>query len=509
MKFLDERIEFDFSNVGNTYNDSTYRYDVLIDGELVFVGNVFIESTSTGPIIDVTDIVRNYFEVLKPSFPSTPTKTGIIKEVTVTLYNKTQTDEENLSENVYFIYRQQNYNSEITTPIIDTTQSQIGSMPMLQGWNYSNNKGLFIPTYPVNPSEKLTFDFISAYQNVPFVNDYFVNYSDGSIDNPTRLPINGNGIYQYSLPLNTLIRGVYEDINMSPTKVSDYLALKVSQGTSIDDSGTLQIQSSSDIPISEAVIFTITNNGYSTIDPMTNNSTVSGIFSSTLTLTFEPDLIPETIRIQLANGSILVNTTTLTPQNLPDNLNSIDITFGVSYNSLQKRILVTVKPIINYTKISTICEAESINILSFSPVNSGQRYEQTVAYLDNKSRYFLKWRDRYGMPQIQPFKGTYNYKENISRSTVTNYKNTKKLTDATIQGSWILNTDYIPEKLYPFYESIFVSPYLQLYDAKEDRLYDVILVNTEYNEKTFNNQSRNLFNLQLEVELDTTQNIIY
>ena len=104
---------------------------------------------------------------------------------------------------------------------------------------------------------------------------------------------------------------------------------------------------------------------------------------------------------------------------------------------------------------------------------------------------------------------SYNYKENISRSTVTNYKNTKKLTDATIQGSWILNTDYIPEKLYPFYESIFVSPYLQLYDAKEDRLYDVILVNTEYNEKTFNNQSRNLFNLQLEVELDTTQNIIY
>ena len=70
-------------------------------------------------------------------------------------------------------------------------------------------------------------------------------------------------------------------------------------------------------------------------------------------------------------------------------------------------------------------------------------------------------------------------------------------------------TDYISEKLYPFYESIFVSPYLQLYDAKEDKLYDVILVNTEYDEKTFNNQSRNLFNLQLEVELDTTQKIIY
>lgn len=508
MKFLDERIEFDFSNVGNTYNDSTYRYDVSIDGELVFVGNVFIESTSTGPIIDVTDIVRNYFEVLKPSFPSTPTKTGIIKEVTVTLYNKTQTDEENLSENVYFIYRQQNYNSEITTPIIDTTQSQIGSMPMLQGWNYSNNKGLFIPTYPVNPSEKLTFDLISAYQNVPFINDYFVNYSDGSIDNPTRLSINGNGIYQYSLPLNTLIRGIYEGINMSPTKVSDYILYRAPGWTLNSDNDILKLQSTSSVSVDGATVsYTLGESGF--IEQITNNSPVSGVFSGTLALTFEPDSIPTTIKVELLNGSVKVNTANFTLQNLPDNLNSIDITFGVSYNSLQKISLITVTPIINYTKISTICEAESISIVSFSPVNSGQRYEQTVAYLDNKSRYFLKWRDRYGMPQIQPFKGTYNYKENIGRSTVTNYKNTKKLTDATIQGSWILNTDYIPEKLYPFYESIFVSPYLQLYDAKEDRLYDVILVNTEYNEKTFNNQSRNLFNLQLEVELDTTQNIIY
>ena len=62
---------------------------------------------------------------------------------------------------------------------------------------------------------------------------------------------------------------------------------------------------------------------------------------------------------------------------------------------------------------------------------------------------------------------------------------------------------------FPYYESIFVSPYLQLYDAKEDRLYDVNIVTQEYTEKTFNNQNKQLFNLQLEVELNKTQQFVY
>lgn len=378
MKFLDERIEFDFSNLGNTYDDSTYRYDVLIDGELVFVGNVFIESTSTGPIIDVTDIVRNYFEVLKPSFPilvyngvitSTP-QSKILKEVAVILYNKEQTDEDSLIEEVISIYRQPNYNSVVSDPVLDVfgTSSKKFDV-MLQGFDGSNASILeiyippFLPTYPSNMTDKLTFDYVGASDTVNGIvtQSLYLRHSNGRVRVAQYLI--GEGYYEYSLPLSKIFEG----------------------------------------------------------------------------LTTEEPLYLET-----------------------NNTNA---------NAIQSQF--------------------------------------RVAKFDCSSRYFLKWRDRYGMPQIQPFKGTYNYKENITRNTVTNYKNTKKLTDVTVQGSWLLNTDYIPEKLYPFYESIFVSPWLQLYDSKEDKLYDVILVNTEYDEKTFNNQSRNLFNLQLEVELDTTQKIIY
>ena len=40
---------------------------------------------------------------------------------------------------------------------------------------------------------------------------------------------------------------------------------------------------------------------------------------------------------------------------------------------------------------------------------------------------------------------------------------------------WKLNTKWLNKEVYPFYESIFVSPYLQLYDAKEDKLYNVLV----------------------------------
>ena len=159
--------------------------------------------------------------------------------------------------------------------------------------------------------------------------------------------------------------------------------------------------------------------------------------------------------------------------------------------------------------VATVCNAKSMDVITFSPVMSSNRYKSTIANFDNQSRYFLKWKDRYGMPQVQPFGGTYKYGESITKNTVVNYLNTKKIIDISNTPKWILNTKWIKQEYYPFYESIFVSPYLQLYDAVEDKIYNVILKNTEYDEKTFNNQNKQLFNLQLEVELDTTEYMIY
>lgn len=132
-----------------------------------------------------------------------------------------------------------------------------------------------------------------------------------------------------------------------------------------------------------------------------------------------------------------------------------------------------------------------------------------VGKLDECSRYFLKWQDRYGMPQMQPFSGTEIYSESITTNQIINYRREKRPGSIEATSKWSLNSKWLNQKLYPYYESIFVSPYLQLYDAKEDRLYDVNVVTQEYTEKTFNNQNRQLFNLQLEVELNKTQQFVY
>lgn len=505
MKFLDERIEFDFSNVGNTYNDSTYRYDVLIDGELVFVGNVFIESTSTGPIIDVTDIVRNYFEVLKPSFPSTPTKVGIIKEVTVTLYNKDKSDEETITDKIVFIYRQQNYNSFVTTELYDTDIPTTTPITFIQG--YSQYNVSFLPTYPKVPSSVLTFDYVfgnGTLQSKPSVSTSYNNGNNLYKIYETDSYLLANSVYEFSIPLSEVLQIQID--NSSFVDISNYVSsveapnweYVIEEGKSYMFGTTL---SNIDRVLLECIFddnFGSELTPYNTIFDDESGSIMLDITTKTFN-----SRKPKRLVYTFKSGNVTLSTIKINLFNTQE-LNPLEITFGAAQNT-GNHLINFAFGIMSAANL-TPCQAQQI-VINHNWASGGNAYP--IAKLDGNARYFLKWRDRYGMPQIQPFKGTYNYKENINRSTVTNYKNTKKLTDVTVQGSWLLNTDYIPEKLYPFYESIFVSPWLQLYDAKEDKLYDVILVNTEYDEKTFNNQSRNLFNLQLEVELDTTQKIIY
>lgn len=72
-----------FSNKPNA--SGVYRYDVSIDSELVFVGNTYLEANKN-PIIDVTDIIKNYVDINKPPFSATGEKSSIYKTVDVTIY---------------------------------------------------------------------------------------------------------------------------------------------------------------------------------------------------------------------------------------------------------------------------------------------------------------------------------------------------------------------------------------------------------------------------------------
>lgn len=491
--FLDERIILPFHRVNET---GVYRYDVYKGDELIFVGNIYCVANNKDVQIDITDVARRYYQNQIP-FSETPEESPVLTTFNVEFLGD-QT--EVVSQDVYMIYRQPNFNSNVTTPIGDNDI-------LLQG-----DRG-FLPTYPIIPSTNLTFDCIynNTDKNSITLSTYYkkdnvpVNFSIEDLQLPN------TGLLQFSLPLNEIVKNQYtttEEIG----NTRKYVASGGHNGwetyewqgdnTNSEDDVNANICTGVLSDLVDTITVEVTY-----LDPQYGASiehipTLENTDSKYLDLTTSYAVRrPKKISFYFRKGNelgsytevaylefILVNT------DIPDgfqthilfqqNKETKEAYFGFAFEE---------KKVYEYTP----CELESINI------------GYAVAKFDKKSRYFLKWRDRYGMSQIQPFKGTYLYSENISRNKIINYKNTSKLVDSTNQGKWMINTDWISQDLYPFYESIFVSPWLQLYDAKEDKLYNVILSNTEYEEKTFNNQNRQLFNLQLEVELDTTQNIIY
>lgn len=500
----DKRFNIWFSNKPNA--SGVYRYDVSINGALVFVGNAYLEANEN-PIIDVTDIIKNYVDVNRPPFDMAAKKSSVYKTIDVKIYiNDTSYTQ---SSNVFMLYENPQYNSNISTTILDNFVAQnIHTMPMLQGWDYGANEGYLLPTYPAKPIDNFTFDMVCAYQNMPMINQFIVNYNNGLTNQPTYVNIAGNGVYQYSVPMSDLLTSVSEDITIT-SPVSDYFKPYGSGWSVTQDDDILKLQSINKTPIDEAVVI-YTSRGLAFIEQITNISSITNVFTGTATISFDPAYMPNSIRVELKKSGVKVDMVTFTPEQLPTGTTSVEATFGVAYSDVSTfRNMVTLQATIDYTKVATICDATTMDVLTWSPVNSNQRYKYTIAKFDNQSRYFLKWKDRYGMPQCQPFGGTYKYSESINKNTVTDYKNTKKIIDISNTPKWLLNSKWIKQEYYPFYESIFVSPYLQLYDAKEDKLYSVILTNTEYDEKTFNNQNRQLFNIQLEVELDTTETMIY
>lgn len=135
-----------------------------------------------------------------------------------------------------------------------------------------------------------------------------------------------------------------------------------------------------------------------------------------------------------------------------------------------------------------------------------ERYTETyqmdvidVALVDRcPSRYYVKWVDRYGGIQCQPFEGKTTFNSNYESQVIMNQYERERKINWTYSNKWTLNSGYIKDEDYPVYESIFVSPYVQLYDAEQDRCFDVMVVNTDYTEKSYKTSKKMLsFNITL------------
>ena len=124
------------------------------------------------------------------------------------------------------------------------------------------------------------------------------------------------------------------------------------------------------------------------------------------------------------------------------------------------------------------------------------------------AQYYVQWIDRYGTYQCQPFSKISTFENDYSTTLMISYDKVKKPIFKTVNSTWNLNSEFIPENKLPYYESLFVSDKVILYDAKNDESYNVVLTDTKFVEKTFANQQRRMFNLQITLEKANEQYIL-
>ena len=499
-----------------------YRYDVFIDNELVFIGNTYLEGNKN-PIIDINDIVMNYNDPLHPnSYGTLAQKSKLLRTVKVKLYLDEPSE---IESQTLMIYENPYYNSKVTTPILDNwATNSIGEMPMLQGWNYSNQNGVFIPTYPAVATPNFTFDYLASKENLPLYHSLNVEYNGGKVDSGVQnFTVQNMSVFQITYPLQWLLRGVNttESYYEEPEKLIKNMGYYATQYTTHEDTGAPCIGFTSYSMLDFHDGFSVGGFNVAASKITSTEGTDGDKQTWHVVVEIDEDDVPFSSTYEFftyfrSYNSTFQNKFAISPAfheqliaNGPYKIHFFASEWHISTGSNPYFCRVQIAVEATKNVYIPICEAKELNMLVFSPVNAAVKYEQTIAKFDNKSRFFLKWKDRYGMPQCQPFSGTELYEENFEKTHTKNFKNERKLVQITNQPKWKLNSNWISQDLYPFYESIFVSPWLQLYDAKFDKLYEVLLTDNTYTEKTFKNQGRQLFNLQLEVEQSKTQNMLF
>lgn len=162
-----------------------------------------------------------------------------------------------------------------------------------------------------------------------------------------------------------------------------------------------------------------------------------------------------------------------------------------------------------YDNYNTSPDITSYPIIDTKTIQGGQILGGTIQAIFDvcPKRYYLFWQDRYGSFQCQPFNDKSQYSESFDRTEISDYQNRRRNATIQVQPKWKIDSDWISENLYPYYESIFTSPILFLYDTQQNRKFSV-LVTGDYTEKTYKKQKR-LINLSLELEENKTQRLIY
>ena len=490
MKYLNENIEITLSL--QVPESRTYEYKVYVGTKLIFVGNVFLEVGMTSKTFYLNDLLINY--LWKGPIEDGPVY-GVIETVKLELVQEGGYDYG--TEEVAFLMQYPNYKAKVCTPFPDIDESNQVFMPLLQGFNYQTNSMVLPPTYPRQFTSKVKFGYLGLYDDSDAYQELYVRNSRTGQISSDAIVVG-----------ETIHKGVYG----------------------------FNTQTMDDILSTHAYLLSDKNCKFGFSQGMTNTEFKNGTWSSETSAPTAIDHITVTLygeygSTEVTDWYVGDNTFTMFIDKestsgltylridfIPRAGNKAYITFDVKelFNQeIQYTVPLRIQFIlgdgtsVNEMSIWADGDTELIDADEIVIWTDGTDQYTVVGKLDECSRYFLKWQDRYGMPQMQPFSGTEIYSESITTNQIINYRREKRPGSIEATSKWSLNSKWLNQKLYPYYESIFVSPYLQLYDAKEDHSYDVNVVTQEYTEKTFNNQNRQLFNLQLEVELNKTQQFVY
>lgn len=481
MKYLDERITIYL--YGFTITESkTYTYAVLANNTVIYYGSVFLPQGERGHNFDITDIVSNYAYIntrLSDDLPNNDIKMNF----QVRLWVSDTSYKTSITETVYLAYR---YPHNLTRLEMDTTATQ-----------YNNLQGGLVPVYP---------NVVSWNTFIPM----FFTINDSSISNKIGYLQYKKGDYSKSFTYNLSngLNNTYFDIGEFTDNESDNIERsEMISNEVVGAFGPYEGEiwwdgNSFNYWHVERVDFKV---GYIDVDDnwvelreVTPSYTSTGYYA--VATEDNPNIKHIQFRIESPWGDTVIN---LEDINLKGNCIIYFTTACISPENNEFSVSD-----IRYWTVAPSEEGVTLKILDTNYPGSPKILK--LADLDDCTKgYYLMWQDRMGGIQSQHFSANNKYSETFEHTTITNYRGEKHKVGVEVSPKFEINSGWIDESKYPNYESIFISPYLKLYDIQEDTTYNVVVTDTQYDEKTFHNQGRKLFNLQLSLEKNTKQNITY
>lgn len=503
MKYLNERIVATLSGVNKTgllqyrvyrltYGNASIDLENSNTYDIIFVGNCYRQSIGNFLSIDITDILRNDVWIPREDdLYNSMTGGEALNNKLVSAYYVHIPSTNSLSEQIQVakVYPYPHYISTMKDNVFFDWTKETGSVSFpLQGRYNDGGKGKYhlIPRYPYISTDNYRMILVSEVGLN--LTSYTAQFTGGLVGNFTVPFATPSSHIKYTLT------NLYN--NATPRVV------------------TSAFGTSSTYPESKFII--TTHSGGITIE-----ANEQDIRCYCMLVAVNGNIIISRLSNHLGVGEINVT------QSFIDNSSSLRLIFTPDKNFSSNRLIdydgVTVTfsnlevgqhIVFNFTPQEESHGKWSVNNQSI-PIPFDAMPTQLeiagdyVAQIDDcYSRYYLQWQDRMGSFQSQPFNDRYTYSESFETETLTDYQGRKRLSNVGVTSKFKINTDWIKENLYPYYESIFISPVLFLYDTKEDKRYSVLVTDSEYTEKTFSNQKK-LFNLTLNLELNNKQNIVY